>query len=184
MSTIRNNHTCLLSQEIDKYLIKLGMDINQVRVQRRIQQVYAMWEDIIDPAIVKHTNAVFLKKTEQGKILTVYVDGSLYAAELRARQELIKIQFFCRYKEEISEFKVFISRGRYKTIYPFNKKEDKSSSSYVTPKDLSEKQKEMLIQALDKVQDKKFKESLMKAAITDIKWKNGLNIKNNEKDVD
>ena len=79
-----------LSREMERALVALGADVDRMRIERRAAQVRAMWADIVDEPIVRHTNAVYIKRTDAGKELIAYVDESMYAAELNARRELIK----------------------------------------------------------------------------------------------
>ena len=103
---MRRMQSVSLSREMERALVALGADVDRMRIERRAAQVRAMWADIVDEPIVRHTNAVYIRRTDAGKELIAYVDESMYAAELNARRELIKLQFLRRYGEEIGAFKI------------------------------------------------------------------------------
>ena len=84
----------------------------------RANKVKQMWREAVVPVFLDHTNAVYIVREGDEKTLIVYVDDSMFAAELNARRELIKLKFLQKFNEEIEEFKILISRGRYKQNYP------------------------------------------------------------------
>lgn len=174
---MRRMQSSALSREVERALAALGADVDRVRIERRAAQVRAMWADIVDEPIVQHTNAVYIKRTEAGKELIAYVDESIYAAELNARRELIKLQFLRRYGEEIGTFKILISRGRYKRNYPFARSKEPDYEEPCAPQPLQKDQRAALSAALDKVDDPTLRESLERAASADMAWKNGVKVK-------
>ena len=90
----------------------------------RANKVKQMWRDVMEPMFLDHTNAVYIVNEHGAKVLIVYVDDSLFAAELDARRELIKLKLLERYGEDIAEFRILVSRGKYKKNYPFRMQED------------------------------------------------------------
>lgn len=181
MRKLRDNVS--LSHDIDRLMAAMGADLGDIRYKRRIAQVHAMWADIAPDVIVEHTNAVYIKKEGDRKQLIVYVDESIYSAELNARRELIRLQFHQRYGEEIDEFKILISRGAYKKNRPFAKDDDpRALEDKAIPVNLDEEQDRMLSTALSSVEDPKLRAALEKAARTDMAWRNGLKVKNNGRD--
>lgn len=157
-----------------------------------------MWAEIMrsggDDYILEHTNNVFILKgsdvraprrdqddrkdagaTGKGKQLLVYVDESIVAAELNARRELVKLQFFERFGEEIDEFKIFISRGQYKTFHPFAKQE--TVPSYVEPAvpvALTEVEREEVVAQTAGIEDPRLRRAVERAMVADLEWKKGL----------
>lgn len=180
----RRGHSEDLSGVLERALSELGMDVDRARIQRRTAQVHAMWADIVDDAIVQHTNSVYITREDGVKKLTAYVDESIYAAELNARRELIKLQFARRYGEEIAEFRILISRGRYKNNHPFAPKREASYDERAVPAPLDARQSEALAAALSGVADPTLRAALEKAARADMAWKNGLKVKNGEEPQD
>lgn len=180
MRKLRNN--VAFSHDIDRAMAAMGADLGDIRYKRRIAQVHAMWADIAPEAIVEHTNAVYIKKDGERRQLIVYVDESIYSAELNARRELIRLQFLQRYGEQIDEFKILISRGAYKKNRPFAKVPDpRELEDKATPVALDEEQSRMLDDALSSVEDPALRAALEKAARTDMAWRNGLKVKNDGK---
>lgn len=175
---MRRMQSVSLSREMERALVALGADVDRMRIERRAAQVRAMWADIVDEPIVRHTNAVYIKRTDEGKELIAYVDESMYAAELNARRELIKLQFLRRYGEEIGTFKILISRGRYKHNYPFARPKEADYDEACTPQPLQDDQRAALLAALDKVDNPELRKSLERAASADMAWKNGAKVKN------
>ena len=55
----------------------------------------------------------------------MYVEDSLIAAEVDARREMIKLKFLELFGEEIDEFRIRVSRGKYKLSHPTAKKPKK-----------------------------------------------------------
>lgn len=175
-----HTHGIDLTGAVEHALKEMGLDADRARVQRRTAQVHAMWKDIVDAAIVRHTNSVYITREDGKKRLTAYVDESIYAAELNARRELIKLQFLRRYGEEIDEFRIFISRGHYKKNHPFTEEKSPSYDEHARPRALSAEQNAELEAALSKVEDPKLRAALEKAAVADMAWKNGIKVKNDE----
>lgn len=164
----------------------------------RADEVRRMWKDIMlrggDDYILAHTNNVFILKEGDartprrdhddrkdagargvGKQLVAYVDESIVAAELNARRELVKLQFFELFGEEIDEFKIIISRGQYKAHHPFAKQEQ--TPSYVeaaTPVPLDEAERATVSAQLAGIGDDHLRRAVERAMIADLEWKKGL----------
>lgn len=173
-------HSEDLPDVLTRALSELGLEADRLRIQRRTAQVHAMWEDIVDEPIVLHTNSVAIVRKDGVKKLSVYVDESMYAAELNARRELIKLQFLRRYGEDIAEFNIRISRGAYKKNHPFAKKKDHSYEEKATPLPLDTQQTASLSAALARVENPELRARLEKAAVADMAWKNGIKVKNDK----
>lgn len=180
----RRAHGVDLTGAVERALKEMGLDADRARIQRRTAQVHAMWRDIVDDVIVRHTNSVYITRENGVKKLTAYVDESIYAAELNARRELIKLQFARRYGEDIDEFRIFISRGRYKKNHPFVEKEPPAYEERAQPAPLSAEQRTELSAALSRVENPALRERLEKAAVADMAWRNGIKVKNEGKQKD
>lgn len=155
-----------------------------------------------DEAILHHTNAVFIYNPDQqidpqsgrrlhgprrglddtkdadatgrGKRLVVYVDDSIVAAELNARRELIKMQFLGHFGEEIDEFKICLSRGRYRANHPFA---EEAPASYEDPAPsvaLSQEERVHVHEQVQQVEDEKLRELLEQTMVVDLEWKKGI----------
>lgn len=159
-----------LSLGIKQYISLLGGDESLAKKAHRAAQVRSMWEECVEPVFLNHTNSVYIIKEKEDKILIVYVDESIYAAELNARRELIKLKLLQNFGEDISEFRILISRGAYKKNYPY-RNNNKKIPTY-QPRKLTEEEKEIISSTSALIDDEKIKKSLEQAMINDWKWKN------------
>ncbi|MGI6106168.1 MAG: DciA family protein [Raoultibacter sp.] len=157
-----------LSTGIRKVIASLGGDEEIAKKAHRAAQVREMWASCVDPVFLDHTNSVYILKEKEGKILIVYVDESIYAAELNARRELIKLKFLQTFNEDIEEFRILISRGNYKKNYPYkNKKGEKIKS----PRELTKEEIKQIEEIAKIVENEKIQESLKQAMISDWQWR-------------
>lgn len=164
----------------------------------RTDEVRRMWKDIMlrggDDYILEHTNNVFILNADDarrlrrdhddrkdagatgvGKQLVAYVDESIVAAELNARRELVKLQFFECFGEEIDEFKIIISRGQYKAHHPFAAQNE--VPSYVeraTPVPLDAQERSMVDEQLADIENDRLRRAVARAMVADLEWKKGL----------
>lgn len=164
----------------------------------RAGRVRQMWEELMraggDDYILEHTNSVFILDaadvrtprhdhddrkdagaTGTGKQLLVYVDESIVAAELNARRELVKLQFYERFGEEIDEFKIFISRGPYKSVHPFvHNDEPPSYLERAVPVPLSEAERAAVSEQTAAIENPRLRRAVENAMVADLEWKRGL----------
>lgn len=156
-----------------------------------------------DEAILRHTNAVFIFDPEQqaldprtgrrshgprrglddtkdadatgtGKRLVVYVDDSIVAAELNARREMIKMQFLGHFGEEIDEFKICLSRGRYRSNHPFAEEKPASYEDHTPSAPLSAQERAQVHEQVQQVQDERLRELIEQTMVADLEWKKGI----------
>lgn len=147
----------------------------------RANKVKKMWRDVVDDVFLDHTNAVYIVNEKGGKTLIVYVDDSLFAAELDARRELIRLKLLDRHNEDIAEIRILISRGKYKKNYPFR---SHSCEPFFVERAVRvplppEKRAELEEQCLA-VEDPRLRRALLKAMISDLEWKSGIEKKKRE----
>ena len=57
------------------------------------------------------------------------MEDSLIAAEVDARREMIKLKFLELFGEEIDEFRIRVSRGKYKLSHPYREEAEKTAYS-------------------------------------------------------
>ena len=160
-----------------------------------------MWESIMrasgDEYILEHTNNVFILDGEDvraprrdhddrkdagatgtGKQLLAYVDESIVAAELNARRELVKLQFFERFGEEIDEFKIFISRGQYKSHHPFVRaRAERRRTSSARPVPLSDDELVAISEQTAGIDNAHLRKAVQRAMVADLEWKKGFRAK-------
>ena len=149
------------------------------RKAMRAARVKQMWSEVVDPVFLDHTNSVYIIREGERKILIVYVDESIFAAELNARRELIKLKFLERFNERLDEFRILVSRGRYKNNYIYRKDEGEPSYVENVPSvPLPAEKLAEIEQAVAQIPDEKVRKSLQKAMISDLEWKMGIEVKN------
>lgn len=162
-----------LSADISTLMKRFGADVSLAKKAQRAAQVRAMWAECVDKIILEHTNAIYIINNEGAKTLIVYVDESIFAAELNARRELIKLKLLQQFNEEIEDFKILISRGAYKNNYPF-KTHDEYEATQVESITLSDSEKEKVNEITSQIEDEKLRASLTKAITSDWEWKKGI----------
>ncbi|MEG0070760.1 MAG: DUF721 domain-containing protein [Raoultibacter sp.] len=153
---------------------------DEVRYKERAAQVHTMWADIVDEIFLDHTNAVYILKKDGVKTLIVYVDESIFSAELNARRELIKLQFLQRFNEELDEFKIYISRGDYKKNHPFMKESIPPYQEPARPLPLTSEEKEPFEEKLSHIENKELRDAIEQAVVSDLEWKKGIREKSNK----
>lgn len=150
----------------------------------RANQVKQMWRGMVEQVFLDHTNAVYIIREEDRKILIVYVDESIFAAELNARREMIKLKFLERFGERIDDFRILISRGRYKENHPF--REEEPEPFYVekaAPVPLSSQKLAEIEEGIADIPDENLRKALKKAMISDLEWKNGIELEKSENEA-
>ncbi len=153
----------------------------------RANKVKQMWKSVVEmccrpnaEAFLDHTNSVYIVREGEGdderKVLIVYVDESIFAAELNARREMIKLKLLERFGEEISEFRILISRGKYKENHPYREKAPEYAPPTPPRRPLPLEEVERLRKEAEGIGDKRMREALLKAMIS------GLERKSDEED--
>lgn len=109
--------------------------------------------------------------------LVVYLEDSLIAAEVDARREMIKLKFLELFGEELGEFRIRISRGKYKLNHPYRKPDvEKAQNPSVARKELSREVIDKLDEGLSDIGDEKMREALKRAMISDLEIKNAQEV--------
>ncbi|MEG2273633.1 MAG: hypothetical protein RSC05_15315, partial [Acinetobacter sp.] len=137
--------------------------------------------EVVEDIFLEHTNAVYIMKKNDIKTLIVYVDESIFSAELNARRELIKLQFLQHFNEKLDAFEIYISRGDYKKNHPFKKEEEPAYIDRAEPVALSLEEKQEFEAALGHIDNEHLKQALKKALMSDLEWKKGIREKKNKK---
>jgi hypothetical protein len=150
-----------------------GMDAGAIRKAARVKQVRDMWAELVEPAILAHTNGVYVFKDKDGKRkMHVYVDESIYAAELKNRGELLKLMLAEQFGERIDEFSVSISRGERKHEHPYAQtKKAEIDARPAVP--LSQAELQSVEDSVSQIPDKRLREHFKEAMIRDLEWKKG-----------
>lgn len=138
----------------------------------RASQVRKIWSELVEEIFLEHTNGVYILKENEKIVMKVYVDESIYAAELNNRRELIQLLCKKRYGEMVDDFQIYISRGLMKKNYPF-----KENKQYLPdqrpPVALSEEELNDVNLACEVIHNEVLREKFKKAMIADLEWKKG-----------
>lgn len=170
-----------LSEDMYRALEEIpGMDVGAIRRAARVNQVRQMWAQLVEKPILDHTNGVYVFDEKGRRQMHVYMDESIYAAELNNRRELLKLQCRERFGEAIDDFHIHISRGKYKRIHPFRdaKNGDDEPQSSVA---LSAEERERVEQSVAGIADERLKNHFKQAMIRDLEWKKGQTPHRDEK---
>lgn len=174
-----------LGADIGKLVSDLGRNSDEARVNLRIQQVRNRYRAAIEsvyrdaaPLHLAHTNNVIITRVGQVNTLIVYVDDSLFAAELNAQRELIKLRLLELFGEEIDDFQIRTSRWKkYRDNHPFVDSSAQPESSNVSPVPLSDDERSFVSDTAAVVEDEKLRKSLERAMTADLEWKKGEKVK-------
>jgi len=121
-----------IGQALQAALAHIDQDsAGEIRKAQRAARVKDMWADLVDQSILDHTNGVYIFQDEphgegvqeSKRVLQVYVDEAIYASELNAQRELIRWKLQEKFGEEVDEFRISVSRSRYRNYYPFKEQE-------------------------------------------------------------
>lgn len=173
-----------LGKQLDIAFAKLANGDSSAKVQRRAMKVRAEFEEAAEwvygdysATFLDHVNAVFVtKKPDEPCKLIVYVDESMFAADLNAQRELIKGWINDRFNESIEVFEIHTSRARYKDLHPFRASlEDQTSSTgyasdgrKVSLRSLSESEMFHVKQTSSLVENEVIKKAFEKAMVADL----------------
>lgn len=149
-----------------------GVDMGQVRKAQRVQQVRDMWSHLVASLFLEHTNNVFVFEKDGHREMHVYVDESIYAAELNNQRELIKWRCREEYGEDIEDFHIHISRGKYKSYHPFAQAEDDRPDQN-QPAPLSKEEMEQVETTCESIPDERLKACFKKAMVSHLEWRKG-----------
>lgn len=104
--------------------------------------------------------------------LIVYVEDSLIAAEIDARREMIKLKFLELFGEEIDEFRIRVSRGKYKLDHPYREQAAVADSEKAPRQPLSKERIDQIDEELSEIPNERLREALKRAIISDLEVKN------------
>lgn len=134
----------------------------------RAGEVRSMWASLVEEEILAHTNGVYVVHDDGRMIMHVYVDESIFAAELNNRRELIQLLCNERFGESIEEFQIHISYGLMKKRYPF-KKELLPEGRRIL-RSLSQDEMESIEKTCLSIENDRLRECFKQAMINDLKW--------------
>lgn len=179
-----------LGDNLPRVLETLGREIPNARQIARAAKVRSMWKEAVEDIykssaalFLDHTNSVYLMDKDDARTLIVYVDESIFAAELNAQRELFKLKFLNKFNEPVEVFEIHISRGNYKNFHPYREDGENSSSgvhfsSSKPPKPLEQAELDAVAEQVSSIENPTLKQALFKAIVADKEWKKGQNDKN------
>lgn len=158
--------------DIDVFLASLTGDEERARITIRARQVRDRYKTVIEsvyrdvaPLFLEHTNNVYIMNKNGVKTLIVYVDESIFAAELNAQRELIKLKLLEQFGEAVEQFEILVSRGKYKNNHPYILESDQDGAPLrkYEAAPLSEDDKRLVTQTVSSIEDASLKKTLEKA---------------------
>ena len=173
-----------LGKDIEYLIAQLSTNSDEARINLRAHQVRSRFRKAIEVVykdsaqlFLDHTNNVYIMKQDGVPTLIVYVDESIFAAELNAQRELIKLKLLELFGEQIEEFKIHVSRGSYKNNHPYRETADSVPSAIAPLQPLGEEDETYIEDTVAIVEDSVVRKSLEKAMTADLarkRTKNGI----------
>lgn len=170
---------------IETLFHEMGAQSESARINMRAQQVRKRYKEALQSvyganaqAFLAHTNNVYIMRKEGIPTLIVYVDDSIFASELNAQRELIRLKLLELFGEQVEEFEIYVSRGKYKDNHPYledereENEEDDIEKSPSIPLDADERA--FVDDTVSRVSDSKLAETIKKAMTADMEWKKGV----------
>ena len=164
-----------ISTSVHSTISDLVSDDEYAHKAMRAQKVKNMWASVVEPVFLDHTNAVYIIKKDGISTLTVYVDDSIFASELNARRELIKLKLQQQFNEVVDDFFIKISYGRMKQRYAFKRDDLDPFYTHKTPSiPLSLDKRKELEALVSMIPNEGIRQALLQAMIDDLEWKSGI----------
>lgn len=164
-----------LGKNIEHLIANLSKDSDQARINLRAHQVRTRYRQALESVyrdnaqlFLDHTNNVYILKKNNIKTLIVYVDESIYAAELNAQRELIKLRLLELFGEDVEQFEIKVSRGTYKDYHPYTEEDELSESSTLPLPELSPEGQLRVDEISAKVTEESVRKSFEKAMTADM----------------
>lgn len=173
---------------IGRVISQLAADSEAARINLRVQQVRERYraaiEQVYPPKTAQlhlvHTNKVIIKDAKavaatgerrEVRTLIVYVDDPLFAAELNAQRELIKLHLLERFGEEVEDFVIRVSgKCAFREEHPYAEPAIEPEP-VVVPLDSAER--EFVSVTASRIEDDNLRKSLERAMTADLQWKKG-----------
>ena len=175
-------HMKKISADITQLVSELAGDSEQARINLRANQVRERYKAAIEQTyretaslFLAHTNNVYIMTKDGVRTLIVYVDESIFAAELNAQRELIKLYLLQMFGEDVESFEIHVSRGKYKKNHPYLAETDGNSNENAPAIPLSDDEKAYVSDTVSVVEDDYLRETIRKAMTADLEWKKGEN---------
>ena len=171
-----------IGADITQLVSTLAGDSEQARINLRANQVRERYKAALQvvyretaPLFLAHTNNVYIMNKDGVRTLIVYVDESIYAAELNAQRELIKLHLLQLFGEDVESFEIHVSRGKYKQNHPYLTESEENVAENTSAIPLSDDEKAYVSDTVSVIEDDYLRETIRKAMTADLEWKKGEN---------
>ncbi len=171
-----------IGADITLFISSLAGDSEQARINLRANQVRERYKTAIEtvyrdaaPLFLAHTNNVYIMMKNGVRTLIVYVDESIFAAELNAQRELIKLHLLELFGEDVEQFEILVSKPKYKKNHPFLTESSEKANATPPSIPLDDNEKAFVSNTVSTVEDERLRASLQKAMTADLEWKKGEN---------
>jgi hypothetical protein len=167
-----------------KQTVRLGEELsdfiknNSSERFTRESRLQRAWETVASTRILDHTDSVVFSTKAKQPCVIVYVESSIWAAELEAQKELYRILLEKETKWTIDDLKFYVTRKvMFKKL--FKKRNSEKTQEYSKSKKektavpLTEEEDRYARELVSSVQDKKLQDGLYKAIKADFEWKKG-----------
>lgn len=168
--------------EIDGLIAQLTGNDDQARVKVRARQVRERYKQVIQavyresaPLFLAHTNNVYITDKYGKRTLIVYVEESIFAAELNAQRELIKLKLLESFGEEVEEFEIHVSRSKYKNNHPFSTIDEPEPNGKTGFAPLDSNEESYVSDTVSVVSNEKVRNTLEKAMKANLQWNKAKN---------
>lgn len=169
-----------LGNDIDAAIRALGGDSPTARINRRAHQVRDRFRRALESVygeaaahFLAHTNNVYIMDKDGVLTLIVYVDESIYAADLNAQRELIRLKLLELCGEAVEEFEIYVSRGNYKANHPYLTDSEEESDPPALAVPLDPDEKSFVSDTVSVIADKRLRKAVEDAMTADLEWKKG-----------
>jgi hypothetical protein len=167
-----------------KKIIRLGEELasfikdNSNERFTRDTRLQRAWETVASPRILEHTDSVVFSVKSKQPCIIVYVESSIWAAELEAQKELYRILLERETNWDIDDLKFYVTRKvMFKKL--FKKRTVEKEKGY--PSSIKEKTAVPLTDEEDRyarelvcsITDESLQKGLYKAIKADFEWKKG-----------
>lgn len=164
-----------IGDNIEGYIASLMGDDEQARINYRAHQVRNRYRLAIEAVyrdtsqlFLAHTNNVYIMMKDGVKTLIVYVDESIFAAELNAQRELIKLKLLELFGEEVEQFDIHVSRGNYKEYHPYIDEAVEDPFPPAPLMALDEEELKVVEAVCETIEDENIRKALQKAMSADL----------------
>ena len=171
-----------LGTDLELMIAKLTGDDEQARINLRARQVRDRYKQALETVykeqaalFLAHTNNVYIMVKDEVKTLIVYVDDSIFAAELNAQRELIRLKLLELFGEQVEQFEIHVSRGKWKGNHPYVLNETSAESARPEPVPLDAEEEQRVLQTASKIDHDKIRNALKSAMTADMQLKKAHN---------